>query len=319
MAPAKETRMKMTAYRQMAALALSAACLAVSAGCASTPSDEDGRLKVLMIGNSFSLSNLGHLPPVAKGCGRKLDLGSLYIGGCSLQQHWANIEAAATNSQFRPYRYDRYVDGKCFASHASRNIQEVLETERWDVVTIQQASHESWKAESYSPFGDDLVAYIRAHAPQAKVVVQETWSYTPWDKRLSKWKITPDEMYERLHAAYRAFAAKHGLEVIPMGTAVQEWRRKLPVRYTENSFGGDVVGGGRQSPKDHFKRNADNTWSPNCDVFHLNSRGQYFQALVWTAFLFGPSSLEGLEYRPEFVSESDARLMRETAASVAAD
>ena len=300
--------------RFLASSALLAACIAGAAGCASRPEDE-GRLKVLIVGNSFSISVLPHLPAVAKDCGKKLDIASLYIGGCSLERHWRNVEAAATNASFRPYRYDRNVEGASVAADARRNIQEVLEGERWDVVTVQQASHESWNAESYSPFGDDLVKYIRAHAPQARVVVQETWSYTPWDKRLAKWKMDQSEMYGKLRSAYGAFAAKHGLKVIPMGAAVQEWRRRLPVKYAENSFGGDVVGGRGQAPRDQFKRAADNSWRPNCDVFHLNERGTYFQSLVWAAFLFGPSSLDGLAYTPDFVSESDARLMREIAAS----
>ena len=298
------------------ATALAAAsCIFAVSGCAPRPDSGQEPLKVLMIGNSFSISLLSQLPAVAHDCGKSLDLASLYIGGCSMEHHWRNIETAATNVAFRPYRFDRYVDGKAVAQAAKRNIQEVLESERWDVVTVQQASHFSWRPETYSPFGDNLVAYVRAHAPGAKVAVQETWSYTPWDKRLAGWKITPDEMYRGLHAAYKAFADRHGLKVIPMGAAVQKWRESLPVKYTENSFGGDVVGGGRQAPRDHFKRAADNSWEPNCDVFHLNQRGEYLQALVWTAFLFGPDSLDGLGYRPDFVSEDDVKLMKETAVS----
>ena len=305
-------------FRSTATFLLSAACIAVSAGCASPSGGDEDRLKVLMIGNSFSICALKYLPDVALDRGRKLDLASLYIGGCSLERHWQNVEAAATNRQFGPYAYNRTVEGKPLEGVHRRNIQEVLEGERWDVVTVQQASHCSWRPDSYAPFGDRLVEYIRSHAPQARVVVQETWSYTPWDKRLKSWKIDQDEMYSRLHDAYAAFAARHGLEVIPMGAAVQAWRKRLPVKYTENSFGGDVVGGGRQDPRDHFKRQADNSWSPNCDVFHLNPRGQYLQALVWAAFLFGPDSLDGLGFSPPVVSESDARLMREIAAAAVA-
>jgi hypothetical protein len=120
-------------------------------------------------------------------------------------------------------------------------------------------------------------------------------------------------MYAKVHAAYGEFAARHGFEVIPMGMAVQEWRRRLPVKYTENSFGGDVVGGRGQAPRDQFKRNADNKWVPNSDLFHLNGRGAYLQALVWTAALFDDADLEKVDYRPDYVSEAEAKLMREIA------
>lgn len=68
------------------------------------------------------------------------------------------------------------------------NIPEMLSAAKWDIVTIQQASHFSWDVKTFRPFADALIDnYIRRLAPQAKVVVQETWSYTPWDGRLAKW------------------------------------------------------------------------------------------------------------------------------------
>ena len=68
-------------------------------------------LKVLMIGNSFSICNLKQMPQVAKSMGLKLDLASLYIGGCSLERHWNNVVASA-NAAFKPYRFDRTTDGR---------------------------------------------------------------------------------------------------------------------------------------------------------------------------------------------------------------
>ena len=192
------------------------------------------------------------------------------------------------------------------------NICDALRLEKWDVVTVQQASHQSWKPETYSPYGENLLAKIRELAPTAKIYVQETWSYTPWDKRLAAWKIDPDEMYAKLHDAYGAFAKRNGLEVIPFGTAIQEWRRRLPVKYTESSFGGDVVGGGKQDERDHFRRGVNGRWEPNCDVFHLGRKGEYFQALVWAVKLFGVDLMD-LEYKPDFVSDDEAKLMKEIA------
>jgi len=287
------------------------ACAAAFSGCSSVPEDDASATKVLMIGNSFSICVLQHLPAVAKDRGIKLDLASLYIGGCSLKRHWENVEKDGDKA-FRPYRYDRIVDGERTVDGAKRNVCEVLRETKWDIVTIQQASHDSWKPETYRPYGDDLVAKIRELAPQARIVVQETWSYTPWDKRLKDWGIDQDGMYAKLHDAYAAFARRQGLSVIPFGTAVQAWRKRLPVKYAEHSFGGDVVGGGRQEERDQFKRDAANAWVPNCDVFHLGRKGEYFQALVWAVALLD-ADLDGLGCRPPFVSESDAKLMCEIA------
>ena len=279
-------------------------------GCKSTSEEDERGTKVLMIGNSFSICLLQHLPKVAEDRGVELDLTSLYIGGCSLKRHWENALKDG-DEDFRPYRFSRNRFGK--STQGTANVCEALRMAKWDVVTIQQASHESWKPESYHPWGDNLVAKIRELAPQAKIVVQETWSYTPWDKRLGKWGIDQDEMYAKLHQAYGDFAQQHGFEVIPFGTAVQEWRKRLPVKYEENSFGGDVVGGRNHAKEDQFKRDSNYKWVPNGDVFHLNERGEYFQALVWAAKLFGDADLSTLDYRPDFVAEDEAKLMREIA------
>ena len=294
---------------------IAVAAVAFSGACAwlkdSKKADEP--LKVLMIGNSFSICALQHMPAVAESMGLKLDLVSLYIGGCSLERHWNNV-LKDDDKKFLPYHFSRNTCGKKAAT-SKTNVCDMLRSEKWDVVTIQQASHESWKKESYTPYGDNLVAKIRELSPTAKIYIQETWSYTPWDKRLAKWGFGQDEMYEKLRLAYADFAAKHSLPIIRMGAAVQEWRRRLPVKYTENSFGGDVVGGGRQKKSDQFKRTPENKWVPNCDVFHLGISGEYLQALVWTAKIFD-CDVSQCTYKPDFVTEPEANLMKKIASEL---
>ena len=258
-------------------------------------------LKILMIGNSYSEQMVKFMPPIAKDLGLGLDVCSLYIGGCSLERHWQNVCAPTST----PYVVTRAsTDGRKHQK-SKGNVPAVLASEKWDVVTIQQASHHSWVKDSYHPSGDDLVKYIRENAPQAKVVVHETWSYTPWDKRLKGWKIDQDEMYEKLHAAYGDFAKQHGLDVIPTGTAVQLVRKELPVKYTENSLGGDVVGS-----CSFVERNG--KWTPKGDVFHMGRDGNYLQALVWTAKLFG-ADVTKCGHAPKGMSAERAAFLRKMA------
>ena len=299
-------------------LVLCVSCLVLGglslSGCSTEKAaDHERGTKVLMIGNSFSISLLHHLPQVAADRGVELDLASLYIGGCTLERHWSNVLSNDVNQTFRPYKFGRNRFGKY--TETKMNVCDALRLAKWDIVTIQQGSHESWQPKSYHPYGDDLVAKIRELAPQARIYVQETWSYTPWDKRLARWGIDQNQMYAKLHAAYADFAKRHGLEVIPFGTAVERWRRELPVKYTERSFGGDVVGGRGQSDEDDFKRDASFNWVPNSDVFHLNEKGEYFQALVWAVKLLD-ADLEELGYRPDFVTEDEVKLMKAIAKDV---
>ena len=106
---------------------LLAAVAAVSlAFAAQGEKQSDRSLKVLMIGNSFSICNLKQMPQVAESMGKKLDIASLYIGGCSLERHWRNVEAAATNATFKPYRFDRITYGKHVVEKDKANIPDVL-------------------------------------------------------------------------------------------------------------------------------------------------------------------------------------------------
>ena len=75
---------------------------------------------------------------------------------------------------------------------------------------------------------------IKKCAPQAKVYVQQTWSYTPWDGRLGKWGIDQNQMFEKLESAYGKFAKNHNLDTIKMGEAVQRFRKELPVKYVND-------------------------------------------------------------------------------------
>lgn len=279
-------------------------------GCATTD-DGPQPTRILMIGNSFSVSVMKEMPKIADAMAVDLDISSLFIGGCSFKKHMDNVKRE-WNKEHKPYSLTRNVRGKAKAAKKV-NLPEVLRDEKtkYDIITIQQASHESWDLATYSA-GDELVKLIRQYQPQAKIWVQETWSYTPFDKRLAKWGFDQNGMYAKLHDAYAAFAKRNGLQVIPMGAAVQRWRQALPVKYTDHSFGGDVVGGRSQKEEDQFKRNFENRWMVNSDVFHLNERGEYFQALVWMAKLFGEDMMS-CEYAPEDFDEGEALLMKEIA------
>ena len=50
-------------------------------------------MNVLAIGNSFSVDGMEHLAIILKDAGYDdIILGNLYIGGCSLDTHWNNIQ-----------------------------------------------------------------------------------------------------------------------------------------------------------------------------------------------------------------------------------
>ena len=257
---------------------LFAAALALTAAVADGAENDKKALKVLMIGNSYSICVLNHMPKVAADCGCPLDLCSLYIGGCPMERHVANI----ANPTSKPYQVScSWAFGEKPAFPKKANIPEMLAAEKWDVVTVQQASHFSFSKDSYHPYGEKLLATIRQYAPQAEVVVQETWSDQPESKRLARWSFTSQTMYAALHECYADFAKLNGLRVIPTGTAVEFARGVMPL----------------QAPKGNP---------------HLGKAGEYLQALVWTARLFGVD-VTTCGYAPEDMSADQAAALKAAA------
>jgi len=133
-------------------------------------------LKVLMIGNSFTSSVLRETPALAKSAGLPLDIVQCDIPGCPLDRHWENVEKSS-DSTFKPYDiYGSYVSADKPALPRKANVTEMLVADKWDVVTIQQASGKSAFYDTYEPYAGRLIAKIRELAPQAEIVIQETWS-----------------------------------------------------------------------------------------------------------------------------------------------
>jgi len=289
-------------------------------------------LKVLMIGNSFSVCVLKQMPQVAADAGDTLDLASLMIGGCPLKRHWENVEKAGDET-FKPYGFTwSYASEKDpkqgpLAKYGHKiNLPEALKADKWDVVTIQQASGGSAFYDTYQPYADQLIAKIRELAPQAEIVIQETWSYTPYDGRLATWKMTPATMHAELKKAYATLAEKHKFRVIPTGDAVQLFREQLPVKYEKvytrkemsamkdpekPGFYGDVAGKAYWGKGYKGRKDAD-VYKLRVDGSHLNPSGEYLQALVWQAKLFG-TDVNKIKYRPDFVTEEVATLMKRCA------
>ena len=293
----------------------------------------DKPIKVLAIGNSLSICVLKDMPKIAADLGCPLDICSMYIPGCTLDRHAANLKKPDDNAYRITWSYVSCekgnepfrsalatVKGKHGGKQSRSNIERMLKADKWDVVTIQQGSHKSWQEKSYEPHGTKLINMIKKCAPQAKIYVQQTWSYTPWDKRLRLWKMTPDEMYAKLEKAYDKFAKSHGLEIIPTGEAVQRYRKGLPVKYTEKS-NNDVVGSADfkklSKPSEWWpvgvEKETGLSW-PSGDVFHFNWKGEYLQGLVWTAILFDVDVTK-CNYSPKYlkIDSPQAVLMKKIA------
>lgn len=171
-------------------------------------------MKVLSIGNSFSQDSHIYLNKLAKNEGVIIETQNLYIGGCSLQTHYANIESDAK-------AYELEINGKRAGQLIS--IKEALISEKWDVVTIQQASRDSTKFETYTPYIEELVKYVKTYCSSAKIFIHQTWAYEEGSEKLlvlAGYKLAKD-MFSDISKAYeKAVKLIKADGIIPSGQAM---------------------------------------------------------------------------------------------------
>jgi len=289
-------------------LALTAAILIACVPC------QAKTVRLLTIGNSFSGNATRYLCQIAQAAGHEVVLTRADLPGCPMERHWKAVEAAeadANSTEGRPYSVT--IDGK----KKLCSLKEILVSDKWDVVTIQQASPISTDVSTYRPYARNLRDYVRKHAPQATVVIHETWAYRCDDPRFAPGKDSQEKMYKDLRAAYHAIANELGLRVIPAGDAVYaaetdpDWAYKPPVFDPDKLTYPDLPD---QTHSMHvgwqwIKDKATGSYKLTMDGHHLSQLGCYLAGCVWFEFLFN-QNVEHNTYVPRGISALDARYLR---------
>jgi hypothetical protein len=304
----------MKIYRKIVLLLL-VTCLSGVLFAVETP------IRILGVGNSFTRNSMRYLPQIIESNPDvTADVAYAYIGGCPLDKHVALAEAhEADATQGNSYSY--HMNGKTVGKHVS--LQEMLEDGEWDYITIQQVSSKSFKIDSYYPYTQQLVDYIKKYALGAEIVIHETWSHSIDCDRVKSWNLGPDEMYAQLHAAYSQIAEEFGFRVIPVGTAFQN-AKKLPlwdyqptsIDITKLIYPQDKDRLPDQSKSLHnifyWRKNQEGQWYVAKDGFHAGKYGEYLGGLVWYEFFFDEDARE-VTYLPNGFSEAQAVSLRSVA------
>lgn len=215
-------------------------------------------IKILAIGNSFSVDAMEYLWHVLRAGGvERVILGNLYIPGCPVQLHADNIANDA-----HTYIYFKNTDG-VWLQTPEASLAEGLLDEEWDVVTLQQSSHDSGLPETYARQGE-VTDYVLQNSrnPALRLFWHMTWAYQGDSDHWAFPRYGRDQaaMYAAIVRAVKSEVQTRPVYagIIPSGRAVQALRA-TPV--------GDTV---------------------TRDGFHLSeSHGRYVAALTWARTLCG--------------------------------
>lgn len=290
----------------------------VLAGASAAESDVEP-IKVLTIGNSFADNSTHYLVELAASNGVSIQLGKANIGGSSMERHATHLAKYLGNPsdpEGKPYK-DRNDPGR-----APRSLIEALSSDDWGYVTIQQLSRLSFKPETHEPYASQIVKAIREHAPQAEILVHQTWAYRTDSPFFEGGSLSQRSMYNMLTAAYDGLADRYGLRVFPVGDAFQI-ARGMPRFYQvipdpdfdydspvsgmlPNQKGSLVVGwswrNNRETGASEFR----------LDANHANTFGKYLGACVFYELITGENSRE-LTWYPNGMTDREAQDLRHAA------
>ncbi|QDT39939.1 DUF4886 domain-containing protein [Stratiformator vulcanicus] len=275
-------------------------------------------IKILTIGNSFANNATSFLDEIGDDAGTPFVIGKANIGGGRMEQHASALKKALTDPEDREgRRYRRFKEDK-----QRFNLIERLQADDWDYVTIQQFSAHSFRPETFEPHGRELIEAVRKYAPDAEILVLESWAYRADHEMFQDGSLNQQSMYEGLHAAYNEFADRYDLRVIPIGTAFQKarampnWRVVVPdpdFDYSDttqkslpNERGSLVVGS-------WWRRNSDTGEKKlGLDAKHANDAGCYLGGCTIYELTTGNSAVE-IDWKPDGLSQEQAESLREAA------
>ena len=226
---------------------------------------------------------------IAEAGGFELTTVNLFIGGCSLERHCSNI---GMNDEEHSYAksVNTVPDGRI-------SLDAALAEDKYDIVSIQQASHYSGLWETYVPYLEQLVSHVRKFQPTAKIAVHQTWAYevdsthscfVNYEKNRFLMHAMLNECYER---AAKIIGADYFVRCGDLiATLRDSWR------FDPEKFGSRLTR----------------------DGFHMSyDYGRYAIGLLWCATL-GMQNVEENSFRPPMLGLSEEKLafIRKTVAAL---
>lgn len=188
-------------------------------------------LHILSIGNSFSEDAQRYLHDFSVAEGNEMHSVNLYIGGCNLKNHWENAQQDAILYHFHENGHTIWENDQ----PRQVCIRQVLASQEWDVITLQQASHDSGEFHTYQPYLDQLASYIRRLAPKARLMIHQTWAYEKdaTHPGFSRYKNNQQYMHACLHDAYEKAGQAIQADIIPCGDVIQALRQTPAFDYDQ--------------------------------------------------------------------------------------
>jgi hypothetical protein len=276
-------------------------------------------MKVLAIGNSFSDNALHFMDKfITAEKGLELQFASACLGGCSLEKHWNLVEQCDLLPDVKPYSFKLSGSGK---DEVFMSLKEILNAHQWDYVSLQQVSHCSWRLDTFNPYFDNLYSLVKELAPQATIVLHQTWAYRIDNSEyFSENSIDQQKMDEAIAQNYNTLSQQYNCRILPSGEAIKLARKELA--FTKDKTFNYETPTPVQLPKEERSLSIGYLWKTGntpsgkaelaFDPRHLNDKGCYIAGAVWFEMFSGHPVLEN-SFAPENISETELQCFKQVA------
>jgi len=216
-------------------------------------------LKILAIGNSFSVDATTYLYDMLKAAGvDEVVVGNAHISGCTIDNHVKMAESGDESYNYHKYTVNGYEVN-------TSSLIDMITDEEWDIITLQQASTYSGLPDSYEKL-PDLIDFVLENCLNENVDLNfhMTWAYQSDFESSGFENYDTDQMtmYNAIINTVQSVIPQHPeiTRILPSGTAVQNLR---------TSYLGDTL---------------------TRDGYHMSyDIGRYTVALTWVCSITGIS------------------------------
>lgn len=200
------------------------------------------KISVLMIGNSFSVDVARYTHQLSLGGDVEIEVCVLYVGGCSLEQHINFIKEGSA-----PYEW--FVNGESTGRYI--DLKTALLMKEWDYITLQQVSVFSGLKDTFYPYINQLIDYVKLYQKNPHFVLHKTWPYENGfnNTNFEHYNYDRKTMYKCINETYDYVAKDLGIDIVIRS--------------------GDIVEAAIEKYGEHFHK----------DGFHLNEIGRYIVGL----------------------------------------
>lgn len=199
-------------------------CLILSA-IVSTVNAETPTIKVLAIGNSFSVDAVEQsLYELGAAAGVNFVIGNLYISGAPLSLHDKNAKG-----NLPAYSFRKIVDG-VMTVEDGKTLDYCIKNDDWEYISFQQNPAYSGIYSAFFPYINDLLVYVgeRVTHPNVKYMLHQTWANAANSTHGGFDRYNRDQMTMYNAIVDANVRVKRDVPeisiIIPVGTAVQNGR-----------------------------------------------------------------------------------------------